>query len=153
MALHQIMGHLFLYGIKTSGVKIEKSWYYKINLQKQLQQLITFATYFIKYAWQGPEYASVSDFEYFRVLNMPPLHGALNVPEYTWIISEHAEICVNMSKSAWIALALFPHCNSLYTWRCSYLFQCLYETPSYSLKENEAVFVTYENQKTWSHDL
>ena len=58
----------------------------------------------------------------------------LNMPEY-------AKICINKPKSAWMAFVLFLHCNPLSTWLSGYLFQCLCETRSYSLKEYEAVFL------------
>ena len=49
---------------------------------------------------KGSEYASVSDFEYVRVLNMPGLHRVLNMPEKFLNISEYAWICQNMYECA-----------------------------------------------------
>ena len=45
----------------------------------------------------------------------------MNMPEYF-------EICVNVSKSAWMAFVLTRRCNSLSIWTCGYLFQCLCKT-------------------------
>ena len=56
-------------------------------------------------------------------------------------MSEYAEICVNVPKSAWMAFVLLQHCNPLCAWLSGYLFQCLYETRSYSLKEDKVVFL------------
>ena len=56
---------------------------------------------------QGSEYAS--DSEYVRVLdtvlNMPGLHGVLNMPEYAWIIPGYAWLCLNVPKSVWMVFA------------------------------------------------
>ena len=59
----------------------------------------------------------------------------LNKPEYV-------EIWVNVPKSAWMAFVLTPHCNPLSIWMCGYLFQCLYKTRSFSLKDYEAVIIS-----------
>ena len=40
----------------------------------------------------------VSDFEYTRVLNMLWLQMVRNMPEYAWIIPEHAWTCQNISE-------------------------------------------------------
>ena len=58
---------------------------------------------------------------------------------------EYAKIFVNVPKSVSMAFVLFPHCNPLSIWMCGYLFQCLYETRSYSLKEYKAVFLKRQN--------
>ena len=52
---------------------------------------------------------------------------------------EYVEICVNVSKSSWMSFVLIPHCDPLSIWTCGYLFKCLYETRSLSLKDYEAV--------------
>ena len=44
-----------------------------------------------------------------------------------------------------MAFVLLPHSNPLPTWTHGYLFQCLYKTRSYSLKECEAVFLKRQN--------
>ena len=78
-----------------------------------------FSKCYIVDVWKGSEYASVSDFERNRVLNMLRLHKVLNIPVYAWIISEHAWICqvfVKMSKSAWKAFVLF-----YWLWSLAYL--------------------------------
>ena len=56
--------------------------------------------------WQNSEYPFVSEFNYIRVLNMRGLHRVLNLPEYAWIISKHAWICLNMPKYVLISLNL-----------------------------------------------
>ena len=61
-------------------------------------------------------------------------------------MSEYAKVFMkNMPKSARVAFVLLPHYNPLYTWMYGYLFQCFYETRSYSLKEYEAVFFKRQN--------
>ena len=60
-----------------------KSWYCQNNLRKQLQLLTIFATHSIVDVWQSSKYASVSDLEYTRVLNMPWLHRVLNKKNFT----------------------------------------------------------------------
>ena len=73
------------------------------------------------------------------------------MPEHARIIPEHvcmpeyAGIFQNMLKSAWMAFVLFLHCNPLSTWTHGYLFHCLFETWSYSLKIFEAVFLKRQN--------
>ena len=42
---------------------------------------------------------------------------------------------MNVPTSPWMAFVLLPHSNPLPTWTHGYLFQCLYKTRSYSLKE------------------
>ena len=107
--------YTFLYRINTSGSKNRlslekaenvKSWYCKNNLQKELQLLTIFATYSIVDIWQGSEYACISNFEYTRVLNMLGLHRVLNMPQYAWIIVEHAWISLNLPKYMWVCLNL-----------------------------------------------
>ena len=110
------VGHFtFLYRINTFGVanrlllkKVQnvKSWYCKNNLQKILQLLTIFAKCSIIDVWQGSEYASVSDFEYTRVLNTLGLYRILNMPQYARIIFEHSWICLNMPKYVWVCLNL-----------------------------------------------
>ena len=74
--------------------------------------------------------------------------GVTQRSEYAQIISENVwicQICVNVSKSAWLVFVLFPHCNPLSTWMLGYLFQCLYKTRSWSLKNYEAAFLKRQN--------
>ena len=52
---------------------------------------------------------------------------------------------MNVPTSPWMAFVLLPHSNPLPTWTHGYLFQCLYKTRSYSLKECEAVFLKRQN--------
>ena len=89
-------------------------------MQRQLQLLTIFTTHPILGFWfwiyQASEYAKVAQ------------------------SSEYAWICPNM-----LAFVLFPHCNHLFPGTCGYLFQCLYETSSYSLKECEVVFWKRQN--------
>ena len=59
-----------------------KSRYCQNSLWKQLQLLTPFTTHSIIDVWQDSEYASVSHFEYTRVLNMLESHRVLNMPEY-----------------------------------------------------------------------
>ena len=40
---------------------------------------------------------------------------------------------------------IFPHCNSLSVSKRGYVFQCLLQTGSFSLKENKAVFLEPQN--------
>ena len=40
---------------------------------------------------------------------------------------------------------IFPHCNSLSVSKRGYVFQCLHQTGSFSLKENKAVFLEPQN--------
>ena len=56
---------------------------------------------------------------------------------------EYAKIWLNVPKSARMAFVLFPHSNPLSTF--GYLFQCLYKTVSYSLKDYQAVFFKRQN--------
>ena len=107
-----------------------KSWYCENILQRQPQLLTIFAKCSIVHVWQGSEYASVSDFEYTRVLNMPGVRQGF---EYAWIIFEHAWIFLNMPKYAWMCLNLpewqmfyFPIFNPLSTWTLGYLFLNVY---------------------------
>ena len=84
-----------------------------------------------------------------RVLSMPRFL-IVNIPGF-WICLDYAgfwiclnsfwtclnmpkcaKICVNVLKSAWIALGLLPHCNPMSTWMRGYWFQCLYETKKFS---------------------
>ena len=65
-----------------------KNLYCENNLRKELQLLTVFATHSIVDVWQSSEYASASDLEYTRVLNMS---------EYTWK-------CRNMCECAYISL-------------------------------------------------
>ena len=67
--------------------------------------------------------------------------------EYVWIISnvpDYACICQTMWEYAKIYLNgfcfTFPYFCLLSTRTYGYLFQCLYETRSYSLKEHKTVF-------------
>ena len=100
---------------------------------------------------QGSEYASGSEFA--GVLNMSRLHRVLNMPKYAWLcLAEYVSICLNLLGYAWICLnclnslcVIFPHCNPLSTWRCGYLFQRFHKTRSFSLNENEAVFLEKHN--------
>ena len=50
--------------------------------------------------YHDSEYAS--GFKYAKVLNMPGLHRALNMPEYAWIIPEYVWLCLNRCLYAWI---------------------------------------------------
>ena len=59
---------------------------------------------------------------------------------------EHAEIYVNLPKSAWIAFVLFPHCNPLSTWMRGYLFQALWKTRSYCLIEQGCFLQKTKNE-------
>ena len=95
-------------------------------------------------------------------LNMPD-YLWLNMPEYAWIclnmsgwiclnMPEYTWICLNMPGYAWICLTclngfcfIFPRCNPLSTWRRGYLFQRLHKTRSFSLNENETVFLETHN--------
>ena len=158
MAPDPLVHYTFLYRINTSGVKnrllvkiVEnvKSWYCENILRKQKQLLTIFAKCSIVHVWQGSEYASVSNFEYSRVLNMP---GVRQGSEYARIIFEHAWIFLNMPKYAWMFRNLpewqmfyFPHCSPLSTWTLGYLFQSLYKARSCSLKEYKAVFLKLKN--------
>ena len=61
---------------------------------------------------------------------------------YVWIcwdMREYAKICLNS------LCFIFPHCNSLSTLRRGYLFQRFHKTRSFSLNENEAVFLEKHN--------
>ena len=112
MAPDPLVHYTSLYRINTSGVKnrllvkiVEnvKSWYCENILRKQQQLLTIFAKCSIVHVWQGSEYASVSNFEYSRVLIMP---GVRQGSEYARIIFEHAWIFLNMPKYAWMCLNL-----------------------------------------------
>ena len=110
-----------------------------------IQLLTIFTTCSVVDAWQGSEYASVSDFEYIRVLNMPGLHKVLNISEYAWIYNSWT--CLNIPKYMWINLNLpewplfFPIVISCLLEHVDiYLHECLHKTKSYSLNEYEAVF-------------
>ena len=57
--------------------------------------------------YKSSEYAS--GFEYVMILNILEFwicHRVTQGSEYTWIILEYARICVNMTKSVWMAFAL-----------------------------------------------
>ena len=99
------------------------------------------------------------------VLNMPELHKVWNMPEYVWIIPEYAWFCLNMSKyagicvnipkSAWLALVLHvlivipclleravPNFNySLKKQENEKYVSCDYASTKFNLKEHEAVFL------------
>ena len=80
-----------------------------------------------------------------RVLNIPGFYiclwfwlcegyeyvGVTQDSEYAWLIS----------KPAWMAFILIPHYNLLSIWICGYLFQCLYKTRSFSLKDYDVVII------------
>ena len=75
-----------------------------------------------------------------------------SICEYAWIClivsgkSQYARICVNMPEICLNGFCfIFPHCNSLSVWKRGYLFQCLHQTRSFSLKENKAVFLEPQN--------
>ena len=53
--------------------------------------------------------------------------------------------CENVCKSALVAFVLFSYYNKLSIWMCDYLFQCLYETRSYSLRCYEVAFLKRQN--------
>ena len=60
--------------------------------------------------YQGSEYASVSEFA--KVLNKQGfeyvmVNRVLNMPDYVWLMPGYVDICVNMPKSARMALALY----------------------------------------------
>ena len=104
-----------------------------------------FWTYILFWIYQGPNYASCS--EYARFLNIPGFwicQGYAMEILYGYIGSR---ICLNMPKCAsiwlnlpeWLCFA-FPHSNFLSIWTHGYLFQSLDETGWCSLKEHEAVF-------------
>ena len=81
---------------------------------------------------QGSEYVKVN-----RALNMPK-YVWLNMHGYVWIcqyLREYAQICLNGF------CLIFPYCNALSPWTRAYLFQCLHKTRSFSLEENDAVFL------------
>ena len=78
--------------------------------------------------YQGSEYAWICQINFRIRLNMPVR------PKYTW-----------MPKSAWMALVLFPHCNPLSNRTRGYLFQCLFETTSYGLKNYKDVSLKRQN--------
>ena len=62
--------------------------------------------------------------EYTRVLNMPGLHKAVNLPEYAWILAYDWK-CLTACEYAQIWLFFFTcsHCNPLFCWTGGYLFQ------------------------------
>ena len=70
---------------------------------------------------------------------------------YAWLcldMSEYGTICGIMHKSTWTASAFHLHfhfISTLSTWMCGFLFQCLLDTRSYSLKEHYAVFFKIQN--------
>ena len=82
---------------------------------------------------QSSEYVRLN-----RVLNMPD-YVWLNMHGYVWIcqyLRKYAQICLNGF------CFIFPYClYAVSTWTCAYLFQCLHKTGSFSLKENDAVFL------------
>ena len=81
---------------------------------------------------QSSEYGKLN-----RVLNMPD-YVWLNMHGYVWIcqyMREYAQICLNGF------CFIFPYCNALSTSSRAYLFQHLHKTKSFSLKENDAVFL------------
>ena len=78
--------------------------------------------------YQGSEYAWICQINFRISLNMPVR------PKYTW-----------MPKSAWMGLVLFPHCNPLSNRTRGYLFQCLFETTSYGLKNYKDVSLKRQN--------
>ena len=71
---------------------------------------------------------------------------------------EYANVCENVPKSGWLAFALFHHCNPLSTWMLGYLFQCLYKTWSYGLKNYfwslvVLFLITYHTNRFSSEDV
>ena len=61
------------------------------------------------------------------------------IPEHSWICGNIAWMCLNLSE--WFFFFSIPHCNPLFILTCGYLFQCLYKTRSFSLKDYEAVII------------
>ena len=74
------------------------------------------------------------------VLNVSGLLVYLN---NSWTFLNMWKYCMNVSKSVWMVVVFFsiPHCNLLFILTCGYLFQCLYKTRSFSLKDYEAVII------------
>ena len=83
----------------------------KIVFKKDYMLLTVFTKCSMYDVWQGWIcfgfwFWIYQDFEYIWVLNMQGLKRVLNMPEYTWVNSEHASICLNMPKYAWMCLNL-----------------------------------------------
>ena len=73
---------MYLFSNKLYEVVIKRKLQHSVGITKfmaSLGQLKTARS--IVNVRQGSEYASVSDFEYISVLNMPRLHRVLNMPE------------------------------------------------------------------------
>ena len=83
----------------------------KIVFKKDYMLLTVFTKCSMNDVWQGWIcfgfwFWIYQDFKYIWVLNMQGLKRVLNMPEYTWVNSEHASICLNMPKYAWMCLNL-----------------------------------------------
>ena len=73
--------------------------------------------------------------------------GGLSMPQYARLISQYAEICVNVPKSVWMAFVLFPYCNPLSTWHVVTYFNVYTLTRSYSLRDYKVVFLKRQKKK------
>ena len=120
----------------------------------EILNIPAFWMWFWFWIYQNSEYARVPNMkgfwicqgsEYTRVLNIPKLHGLLNVPEYPLIIPEnawlslnmlsileHTSICANMAKSVWLNYLETP---------CLLKSLLTYFNKVYSFKEHEVTIL------------